>query len=62
MKIPFSPRGARRGLLLAAIGAALWLSWAAGYLYAGRPFAPQASPSKTGPDKPNTETSGRTEA
>jgi hypothetical protein len=62
MRIPFSPRGARRGLLLAAIGAALWLSWAAGYLYASRPLAPQASPSMTGPEKPNTETSGRTEA
>ncbi len=62
MRVPFSPRGARRGLLLAAIGAALWLSWAAGYLYASRPLAPQVSPSVTGPEKPNIETSGRTEA
>lgn len=28
----FSPRGARRGLLLAACVAALWCSWALGYL------------------------------
>lgn len=28
----YSARGARRGLSLAALAAALWLAWAAGYL------------------------------
>lgn len=60
MRVPFSPRGARRGLLVAAVGAALWLCWAAGYLYGSHPLAPQASPSVTGPA--NTEPSLRTEA
>lgn len=27
----YSPRGAKRGLLLAGLTALLWLSWAAGY-------------------------------
>jgi len=27
----YSPRGARRGMLLAAIGAACWVSWAFGH-------------------------------
>jgi hypothetical protein len=30
----YSPRGARRGLLFAAIASALWCGWAVGYLYA----------------------------
>jgi hypothetical protein len=33
----FSPRGARRGVLLAAFAAALWCSWAVGYLQGASP-------------------------
>ncbi|MGV1046331.1 hypothetical protein [Limnohabitans sp.] len=33
----FSPRGARRGVLLAALAAALWCSWAVGYLQGSSP-------------------------
>lgn len=31
MKRWYSPRGAKRGLLLAGLAALLWLSWAAGF-------------------------------
>ncbi len=37
----YSPRGARRGLWLAALAAALWLAWAGAYLY-GYPHDAQA--------------------
>jgi len=30
----YSPRGARRGMLIAAIGAACWVSWAVGHVSA----------------------------
>ncbi len=33
----FSPRGARRGVLLVAFAAALWCSWAEGYLQGASP-------------------------
>jgi hypothetical protein len=62
MRVPFSPRGARRGMLLASIGAALWLSWAVGYLHGSRPLAPKASPGATAPAKSSTDTPRKTEA
>lgn len=31
-RVWYSPRGAKRGIFLAALAAALWLAWAAGYL------------------------------
>jgi len=62
MSIPFSPRGARRGLLLAGVGAALWLVWAAGYLQGSRtPEIPEA-PGLTAPAIPGPETPRKTEA
>lgn len=44
----YSPRGARRGLILAGITAALWIVWAVGYTQ-GATKAPKssASPSTT---------------
>jgi len=49
----YSPRGARRGLRIAGLAAALWLSWAAGYLHGSRPSEPGAS----SPAKPNATSS-----
>lgn len=49
----YSPRGARRGLLLAGIAALLWLSWAAGYLQGAATTPPpvvQPLTSTTTPD------------
>lgn len=44
----YSPRGARRGLLLAGITAALWLGWALGYTQgAAAASAPPSSTSTT---------------
>lgn len=37
MRTWYSPRGARRGLLLALIAAAVWLSWAIGFVQGSRP-------------------------
>ena len=45
----YSPRGARRGLLIAGIAAVLWLSWAAGYVHGSRP----SQPSVMTPGKPD---------
>jgi|APTNR8051073442_1049403.scaffolds.fasta_scaffold39551_2 hypothetical protein len=61
MKRWYSPRGAKRGLLLAGLAALLWLSWAAGFTL-GRaqtvaiPFSiPHSSPTSINrlcPDRP----------
>ena len=32
----YSRRGARRGLLIAAFAAALWIGWAVGYIHGSR--------------------------
>ncbi len=53
MKPWYSPRGARRGLLLAGIAAALWASWAAGYVYGSRPSETAPVPNMTSPGQPN---------
>ncbi|CAB3665653.1 hypothetical protein LMG3441_00797 [Achromobacter kerstersii] len=44
MKHFYSPRGAKRGLMLATAGALLWAVWAASYLHASSPL-PQMAPS-----------------
>ncbi|MEN5157498.1 hypothetical protein [Achromobacter spanius] len=44
MKRFYSPRGAKRGLMLAMAGALLWGVWAASYLHASSP-SPQVAPS-----------------
>jgi len=38
----YSPRGARRGLILAGVTAALWIVWAVGYAQ-GATTAPKSS-------------------
>ena len=44
----YSPRGARRGLILAGVTAALWIVWAVGYTQgATKAPKPSASPSTT---------------
>lgn len=40
----YSPRGARRGLILAGVTAALWIVWAVGYTQ-GATTAPKSSAS-----------------
>jgi len=40
----YSPRGARRGVLIATLAAALWTSWAMGYIQGA---------SRNGSDVPN---------
>ena len=53
MKRWFSPRGARRGLLLAGITAALWMSWAAGYVHGSRTSGAASVPNVGDPGQPN---------
>lgn len=43
----YSPRGARRGLLLAGIAAALWAYWAVGFIQGAAKAPAPASASKT---------------
>lgn len=52
MNIWYSPRGARRGLLFAALLAALWSCWAAGYVQAALHFraAPTVTLEHSAPD------------
>jgi hypothetical protein len=42
----YSPRGARRGLILAGVNAALWIVWTVGYTQ-GATTAPKSSASPT---------------
>ncbi len=42
----YSPRGARRGLILAGVTAALWIVWAVGYTQ-GAAKAPRPSATRT---------------
>ncbi len=42
----YSPRGARRGLILAGVTAALWIVWAVGYTQ-GAAKAPKPSATST---------------
>lgn len=37
MRTWYSPRGARRGMLLAVVAAAVWLGWAVGFVQGSRP-------------------------
>jgi hypothetical protein len=53
MKHWYSRRGARRGLVFAGFAAALWLSWAMGYVHGSRPTAS----SVTVPGKANVTSS-----
>ena len=62
MKVPYSPRGARRGLSLAALGAALWLAWAAGYLQGSRPTEQPSAPDPSTPARIETPAPRDTEA
>jgi hypothetical protein len=50
----YSPRGLRRGLLLAGIASALWLCWVAGYLQATvhRRLPPASTTTTTPVDAP----------
>lgn len=43
----YSPRGARRGLLLAAVAAAIWIGWAVGYSQGAQKAAQPTPTSKT---------------
>ena len=56
----YSKRGARRGLLLAAFAAALWASWAIGYIHGSRVWAPPV-PNMDSPAKADTGGSRRVE-
>lgn len=59
-KLPFSPKGAQRGLRLASVAAGLWLSWAAGYVQGSRtPYDPGAA---AAPAQGGSQTPRRTEA
>jgi len=56
----YSKRGARRGLLLAAAAAALWGSWAVGFIHGSRLWAP-AVPNIGGPATSTTGAARRVE-
>jgi len=56
----YSKRGARRGLLLAIFAAALWASWAIGYVYGDRPLATSIS-NPGSPSNPETARHRRVE-